>query len=58
MILQVLTVFSGVSLVLVVVVIKALIEFHGISCHLIWPFEERIILNLPALGAPALGTQY
>ena len=26
--------------------IKALIAPHGISCHLIWPFEERLILHL------------
>ena len=34
------------ALVLVVVAIKALITPHGISCHLVWPFEERLILNL------------
>ena len=46
MIPQIPTVLNGVSLVLVVVAIKALIAPHGISCHLIWPFEERLILNL------------
>ena len=46
MIPQVPTVFGGVSLVLVVVAIKALIVPHGISCHLIWPFEKWLILNL------------
>ena len=46
MIPQVLIVFGGVSLVLVVVAIKALIAPHRISCHLIWTFEEWIILNL------------
>ena len=46
MIPQVPTVFGGVSLVLVVVAIKALIAPHGISCHLIWPFEKWLILNL------------
>ena len=46
MIPQIPTVLNGVSLVLVVVAIKALIVPHGISCHLIWPFEERLILNL------------
>jgi len=34
------------SLVLVVLAIKALIAPHGISCHLIWQFEERLILDL------------
>ena len=46
MIPQVSIVFGGVSLVLVVVAIKALIAPHRISCHLIWPFEEWLILNL------------
>ena len=46
MIPQVLIVFGGVPLVLVVVAIKALIAPHRISCHLIWPFEEWLILNL------------
>ena len=46
MIPQVPIVFGGVSLVLVVVAIKALIAPHRISYHLIWPFEEWLILNL------------
>ena len=46
MIPQVLAFFGGVFLILVVVAIKALIVPHGISCHLIWPFEKRLILNL------------
>ena len=46
MIPQVLAVFDVVSLVLMVMAIKVLIAPHGISCHLIWPFEERLILNL------------
>ena len=48
MIPQIPTILSGVSLVLVVVAIEALItpHGHGISCHLVWPFEERLILNL------------
>ena len=46
MILQILTVLGDVSLVLVVVAIKVLITPYEISCHLIWPFEERLILNL------------
>ena len=40
MIPQIPGVLGGVSLVLVVVAIKALIVPYGISCHLIWPFEE------------------
>ena len=43
---QISAVLGGVSLVLVVVAIKALVASHGISCHLIWPFEEQLILNL------------
>ena len=45
MILQISTVLCGVSLVLVVLAIKALMP-QGVYCHLIWPFEERLILNL------------
>ena len=40
MIPQVLTVLNDVSMVLVVVTIKALIVPHEVSCHLTWPFEE------------------
>ena len=29
-----------------VLVIKALIAPHGVSCHFIWLFEERLILDL------------
>ena len=46
MIPQILVVLGDVSLVLVVVVIKVLITPYEISCHLIWPFEEWLILNL------------
>ena len=42
---QIPIVLGGVSLVLVVMAIKALIAPYGVSCHLIWPFEERLILN-------------
>ena len=45
MIPQVPVVFGGVSLVLVVMVIEVLIAFYGISRHLIWSFEERLILD-------------
>ena len=43
---QIPVVFGGISLVLVVMAIKVLIALHGISYHLIWPFEEQLILNL------------
>ena len=46
MILQISTVLCGVSLVLVVLAIKALIAPQGVSCYLICQFEERLILNL------------
>ena len=42
---QIPVVFGGISLVLVVVAIKALIAPHRVSCHLIWSFEERLVLN-------------
>ena len=43
---QISTVFYSMSLVLVILVIKALIAPHGVPCHLIWSFEEWLILNL------------
>ena len=46
MIPQISIVLSSVPLVLVVLAIKALIAPQGVSCHLVWPFEERLILNL------------
>ena len=46
MISQILAFFGGMSLVLMVVAIKALIAPHRISWHLIWSFEEQLILNL------------
>ena len=46
MIPQISTVLRSVSLVLVVLAIKALIAPQGVSCHLIYLFEERLILNL------------
>ena len=46
MILQISIVLYGVPLVLVVLAIKALIMLQRVSCHLVWPFEERLILNL------------
>ena len=46
MIPQISTVLCGVPLVLVVLAIKTLIALQGVSCHRVWPFEERLILNL------------
>ena len=46
MIPQISTVLINVSLVLVELAIKALIAPHGVSGHLIWPFEEQLILDL------------
>ena len=46
MISQIPVVLGSVSLVLVIVAIKALITPHRVPCHLIWPFEECLILNL------------
>ena len=33
-------------LVLMVLAIKALVTPHRVSSHLVWPFEERLILYL------------
>ena len=46
MIPQIPVVLDGVSLVQVVVAIKALVAPHEVSSHLVWPFEERLVLNL------------
>ena len=46
MIPQISTVLRSVSLVLMVLAIKALITPHRVSCHLIWPFKEQLILDL------------
>ena len=43
---QISIVFCSMSLVLVILAIKALIAPHGVPCHLIWSFEEWLILNL------------
>ena len=40
------TILCGVSSVLVVLAMKALIEPYGVSSYLIWPFKERLILDL------------
>ena len=46
MVSQIPTVLHNVSLVLMVLAIKALVAPHGVSSHLVWPFEEQLILNL------------
>ena len=46
MVSQIPTVLHNVSLVLMVLAIKALVAPHGVSSHLVWPFEERLILNI------------
>ena len=46
MVSQIPTVLYNVSLVLMVLAIKALVAPPGVSSHLVWPFEERLILNL------------
>ena len=43
---QVPIVFSGVPRFLVVLAIQVLVALHGISCHLIRPFEEWLVLDL------------
>ena len=45
-VLQISTVLRSVSLVLMVLAIKALVVPHGVSNHLVQPLEERLILNL------------
>ena len=40
------TVLDGVSSFLVVLVMKTLVALHGISSHLVWPFEIWLILDL------------
>ena len=43
---QISTVFSSMSLILMILAIKVLIAPHEVSYHLIWPFEDWLILNL------------
>ena len=43
---QISTIFCSMSLVLVILAIKVLIAPHKVSCHLIWPFKEWLILNI------------
>ena len=46
MILQVPVVLDSMPRFLVVLTIQILVALHGISCHLIGPFEEWLILDL------------
>ena len=46
MVLQFPVVLGGVPRFLMVLAIQVLVALHGISCHLIWPFEECLILDL------------
>ena len=43
---QISTVFRSVPLVLMILAVKALVAFQGVSDHLVWSFEEWFILNL------------
>ena len=43
---QIPAVFYNVHLVLMILVIKALVVSHGVSSHLVWLFEEWLVLNL------------
>ena len=43
---QVSAILGSVSMVLMILAIKALITPHRISCHLVRPFEERLVFNL------------
>ena len=38
--------FCSVPLVLMILAIKVLVVSHGVSSHLVRPFEEWLILNL------------
>ena len=40
------TILSGMSLFLVILAMKALVVSHGVSSHLVWPFEVWLILDL------------
>ena len=46
MVLQIPAIFCSVPLVLMVLTIKVLVVPHGVSNHLVRPFEERLVLNL------------
>ena len=43
---QVSTILGSVSMVLMIMAIKALITPHRISYHLVQPFEEQLVFNL------------
>ena len=46
MVLQIPAILCSVPLVLMVLAIKVLVSSQGIPSHLVWPFEERFVLNL------------
>ena len=46
MIPQISTVLGGMSSFLIVLAMKILVTPHGVSSHLVWPFEVRLILDL------------
>ena len=39
------TILHGVPSILMVLAMKALIVFYGVTSHLIWPFKEWLILD-------------
>ena len=43
---QVPAILGGVARFLVVLAIQVLVALHRVSCHLIWSFEERLVLDL------------
>ena len=43
---QIPTVFRSVPLVLMILAIKALFTSQGVFGHLVWPFEEWLVLHL------------
>ena len=46
MVLESSTVLGGMSLLLVVLAMETLVEPHGVSSYLVWPFEVWFILDL------------
>ena len=43
---QISTILGSVPMVLMIMAIKALITLQRISCHLVRPFEKRLVFNL------------
>ena len=46
MIVKIPTIFHGVPLILMILAVKTLVASQGVFGHLIWPFEEWLVLNL------------